>query len=210
MLKHLAIAGFISCVAAVPAVAQGQMNSEPAAQTQAGAATPAAQGQIEFIRAMEADHFLADDLIGQTVYNLENESIGDVSDIILNREGQVAGVVIDVGGFLGIGTSSIAVPMASLQFEPDADRTADAATTAGANDTGRSATATAPAATATAPAANTAATVTDEDNELNARLVLATTRDDLRDAPKFESDASAADGARTTAPTEDQAPSVQQ
>jgi ribosomal 30S subunit maturation factor RimM len=51
--------------------------------------------------------FAADDmwrsskLIGLNVYNDQNEKLGDISEILLDKSGKVEGVVIGVGGFLG-------------------------------------------------------------------------------------------------------------
>ena len=59
---------------------------------------------------------MASKLIGTTVVSTNNESIGDVNDVILDRNGQVMAVVVGVGGFLGIGEKDVAVPFASLEF----------------------------------------------------------------------------------------------
>lgn len=68
------------------------------------------------------------DLKGKDVYGIEGESIGSVSDVLI-KQGGVTAVVIDVGGFLGIGSKSVAVDMSTLQVGPEtsqaeADRTA--------------------------------------------------------------------------------------
>lgn len=46
------------------------------------------------------------------------ENIGDVNDVILSGEGEVEAVLIDVGGFLGIGERTVAVSMDQLRFAP--------------------------------------------------------------------------------------------
>ena len=43
----------------------------------------------------------ASKLMGLDVYNQNNEKLGDVNEIILDKNGKVAAVVIGVGGFLG-------------------------------------------------------------------------------------------------------------
>ncbi len=68
------------------------------------------------------------DLKGKDVYGIEGDSIGSVSDVLI-KQGGVTAVVIDVGGFLGIGSKSVAVDMSTLQVGPEtsqaeADRTA--------------------------------------------------------------------------------------
>jgi hypothetical protein len=42
-------------------------------------------------------------IIGSTVYDVQNENIGSVKDIILDKSGRVTDVVVDVGSFLGMG-----------------------------------------------------------------------------------------------------------
>ena len=45
----------------------------------------------------------ASKLMGLDVYNEANEKLGDVNELILDRDGKVSAVVIGVGGFLGYG-----------------------------------------------------------------------------------------------------------
>lgn len=66
----------------------------------------------------------ADELLGAEVYDAAGDSIGSVSDLIMNGEVEVAEAVIDVGGFLGIGTHVVAVPVESLSILRDADGSA--------------------------------------------------------------------------------------
>src|SRR5689334_24748994 len=48
-------------------------------------------------------------MIGSAVYDVQNRKIGSVDDVILNKNGKVDAVVIDVGSFLGMGGKDIAV-----------------------------------------------------------------------------------------------------
>jgi sporulation protein YlmC with PRC-barrel domain len=59
----------------------------------------------------------ASKIIGSPVYNAQNQHIGDVSDLYLSRQNQVAMAVVQVGGFLGIGGKLVAVPMNKLQLD---------------------------------------------------------------------------------------------
>jgi hypothetical protein len=51
------------------------------------------------------------------LYNAQNEHIGDVSDLYLSKQNQIASVVVQVGGFLGIGGKLVSVPMDKLQLD---------------------------------------------------------------------------------------------
>jgi sporulation protein YlmC with PRC-barrel domain len=50
--------------------------------------------------------------------------IGEVNDVILSREGNVEAVLVDIGGFLGIGERQVAVDMSAVRFTSDSS-TAD-------------------------------------------------------------------------------------
>jgi len=64
-------------------------------------------------------------LIGLDVYNQQNEKIGDISEVLLDKSGKVDGVVIGVGGFLGMGQRDIKVEMSKLKFVDDPPRNAE-------------------------------------------------------------------------------------
>ncbi|WP_323039073.1 PRC-barrel domain-containing protein [Gemmobacter sp.] len=63
----------------------------------------------------------AEELTGSDVTDMAGKSIGNVSDIVLDGD-RVAGAVIDVGGFLGMGTHSVVVPVEDLVVVRDEDR----------------------------------------------------------------------------------------
>jgi sporulation protein YlmC with PRC-barrel domain len=58
-------------------------------------------------------------LIGKTVKNATNESVGKIDDIYLDASGAVKLVVVSVGGFLGVGSKDVAVPWTDLKFGRD-------------------------------------------------------------------------------------------
>jgi len=67
----------------------------------------------------QADEMRASKLIGTKVVNAANDTIGDINEIVLGRDGKVAAVVIGVGGLLGIGEREVAVSFSSLQMRRD-------------------------------------------------------------------------------------------
>ena len=52
----------------------------------------------------------ASDMLDKSVKNHQNETVGEVDDLILSRTGKIQYVVLSVGGFLGIGDKLVAVP----------------------------------------------------------------------------------------------------
>ncbi|HTW50867.1 MAG TPA: PRC-barrel domain-containing protein [Stellaceae bacterium] len=61
----------------------------------------------------------ASEIIGSTVYDVQNQNVGSVKDIVLDRDGRVSAVVIDVGAFLGVGGKNVAVALNDLKTTND-------------------------------------------------------------------------------------------
>ena len=49
-------------------------------------------------------------LVGVSVIGLDHNRIGEIEEVLVDRDGKAQAVVIGVGGFLGIGEKSVAVP----------------------------------------------------------------------------------------------------
>lgn len=198
--KHMAACLVVTTFVAAPALAQ---TSAPSGTTERPAATgpssttmgqsSAAAGQ--FMTKMETNQIMASDLIGTRVVSANNESIGDINDVILDRNGQVMAAVVGVGGFLGIGEKDVAVPFKSLEFMSAQQAQALDKSSSNVSTTGSTATTgttTAPGTTAapgsTAGSTNTAATTTSSDQNQPERVVLRMTKAELQAAPAFDED----------------------
>lgn len=57
-----------------------------------------------------------DGILGKNVRSVAGEDMGRMVDILVSKGGQVRAVVIDFGGFLGVGSRKIAVDWAALRF----------------------------------------------------------------------------------------------
>jgi hypothetical protein len=68
-----------------------------------------------------ADGYRASKLRGATVVNSKNEKIGELDDLIVGKDRVLFGIV-QVGGFLGLGSHLIAVPYSSLQISEEGKR----------------------------------------------------------------------------------------
>lgn len=95
-----------------PGTAGSTDSAAPAASATATPATP------KFISAQSAGQWLGSDLMGTEVVTANDEKLGSISDVIVEREGEIIAVVIDVGGFLGIGAKPVAVSFDSLTATP--------------------------------------------------------------------------------------------
>lgn len=93
----------------------------PAGDPAAVDAAPAADGVVavpawDAMESVATTDISADELEGTTVYGAGDEDIGSIGDIILSEDGAVQAVIIDFGGFLGIGTKHVAVDFDNLTF----------------------------------------------------------------------------------------------
>ncbi len=68
-------------------------------------------------------------LVGLNVYNEANEKIGDVDEVILDKSGKVANVILGVGGFVGMGEHYVAVAFDRLKWVNEPPRSTVALTT---------------------------------------------------------------------------------
>jgi hypothetical protein len=102
--KFLAAAVLGSALIAAPAMAQGTMSeskSSAASTNQTATAAGLWQGSK---------------LVGLNVYNDQNEKIGAIKDLMVDKSGNIVSAVIGVGGFLGMGERDVAVKFAELKW----------------------------------------------------------------------------------------------
>jgi hypothetical protein len=60
--------------------------------------------------------YRASKVIGSSVANDANETIGKIDDLLVTRDGKEPYVVLSVGGFLGMGTRLVVIRYDSLKF----------------------------------------------------------------------------------------------
>jgi len=63
--------------------------------------------------------YRASKVIGNSVLNDANETIGKIDDLLVTRDGKEPYVVLSVGGFLGMGTRLVVIRYDSLKFADD-------------------------------------------------------------------------------------------
>lgn len=98
------------------------------AQAPAAPAAPAVTDQTETaaidrstLKELNAAELRTEDFVGTTVYGANDENVGEIGDVVLSQDGKVDAVIIDVGGFLGMGEKEVAVGMDKLSFMADED-----------------------------------------------------------------------------------------
>ena len=117
MLKKLMMT--TAALALLTGSAFAQMSEQPRAQPSPSAAT---NGKAQFVTQQTADQQLATKFKGTNVMGPNDEKVGDVSDILFDKDGKVLAYVIGVGGFLGIGSKDVAIAPASFQVQPANER----------------------------------------------------------------------------------------
>ena len=112
------LGGLLASAMLVPALAQ--TNPPPASPPAAQSTAPKADGEM----------WRSSKLIGLNVYNDQDEKLGAISEILLDKSGKVDFVVIGVGGFLGIGQHDIMIELSKLKFVDEPVRTSSTTTSA--------------------------------------------------------------------------------
>jgi sporulation protein YlmC with PRC-barrel domain len=90
------------------------------AATLAVAGTPfAAKAQgVSFQKGQGQGEVAVVRMSGTRVFNAKAEVIGTIGDIVLGADGRAVTAVINVGGFLGVGSKLVAVPYGALKIGP--------------------------------------------------------------------------------------------
>jgi len=134
MLKKLmvttAITGLMLGVAAAEGTPPAPSPSTPPAATESAppakspamtAPAPAAtaapsSSSAKFVNSQRSDQFLASKFKGTNVIGSDEQKIGDVSDILFDKDGKIEAYVVGVGGFLGIGAKDVALAPSAFQL----------------------------------------------------------------------------------------------
>ncbi len=109
MLKKLMITTAIGGLMIGSAMAEG---TPPAPKADASTIS----ADVKFVNAQRSDQWLASKFKGTDVLGVNNEKIGDVSDLLFDKEGKIEAFIVSVGGFLGIGAKDVAIAPSAFQI----------------------------------------------------------------------------------------------
>jgi sporulation protein YlmC with PRC-barrel domain len=117
-MKRTAIALALAAMTFGPALAQTGTNSgsterAPVAQEKRATTDGATIVRVDVARVALGHR--ASKLVGATVVNSADESIGKIDDLVVNPQDKVTYAIVSVGGFLGVGNKLVAVPFTALQ-----------------------------------------------------------------------------------------------
>jgi hypothetical protein len=80
--------------------------------------------EMAFLTVQDDAQILAsDEVIGTAVHNINDEEVGSIADLVMDQDHKLAGVVLSVGGFLGVGDKWVAVPVEQIEL-PKGDQPA--------------------------------------------------------------------------------------
>jgi hypothetical protein len=113
MLKTLMVTTAISGLLVGAATAQSTPSTSAPSATPPAASAPA--GNTQFINSQGTEQWLSSNFLGTDVIGPDDAKIGDVNDVLFERNGQVVAYVVGVGGFLGIGAKNVALAPTSFQ-----------------------------------------------------------------------------------------------
>lgn len=126
----------------------------------------------------------ASKLVGVNIYNDNNEKLGDINDLLVDKSGSIKNVVIGVGGFLGVGERYISVSFNQLKFSDKPMRTVSSSPTQPPAGAGT------PAATPsrTVGASGTSSTTTSSSakNWYPDHAILSLSKDQVKSMPEFK------------------------
>lgn len=107
-----------STVPSTPMPVTGQPVAPRGTSTVQGTATgnTGSASSATYVSEQTTNHWLASHYLGKAVYGPNNERVGDVNDILIDKNGTATAIVVGVGGFLGMGEKNVAVPFNTIQL----------------------------------------------------------------------------------------------
>ena len=73
-------------------------------------------GGAKIMTALPADASTITNFYKQSVYDPGNNKIGDVSDVLIQKDGKAVAAIVGVGGFLGVGEKDVAIPFDAMRM----------------------------------------------------------------------------------------------
>jgi sporulation protein YlmC with PRC-barrel domain len=125
----------------------------------------------------------ASKVVGLSVYNDNNESLGSINDLLMDKNGNIKAVVLGVGGFLGVGEHLVAVPFDKIKFVDQPVAYTGSASTGAANSQPSP---NRPASTTTGSTSTTTSTATKANPWYPDHAVYNATKDQLKAMPEFK------------------------
>jgi sporulation protein YlmC with PRC-barrel domain len=85
-------------------------------------AQPMAAGGAGLMSSVPSSSMTVTDWYKQDVYDQQNNKIGEIMDVLVNKSGQVDAAIVGVGGFLGAGEKDVAVSFDAIKATKKNDK----------------------------------------------------------------------------------------
>jgi len=116
-MKLLTTTAIALALATTVASAQVTQPVTPA-PTPAPQATTPSGNNAEILTTIPADSNTVTHWYKQNVYDPSDNKIGEIMDVLVDKDGKVNALIVGVGGFLGLGEKDVAVPFKAVEFKP--------------------------------------------------------------------------------------------
>jgi len=117
----LSVLGFLLTVGALAQSAPGSGTSREPIITTPPAPPPS--GQLGTRPSTMMNEVYASKLIGATVKNAQGDNLGKIDELVIDpQDARIKAAIVSVGGLLGIGAKSVAIPWNKVKMGSDADR----------------------------------------------------------------------------------------
>ena len=156
MLRQFMISAAVSALMVTGAMAQADTPKANEPKVDAGKVDAKPADIAKFVSSQSTDHWVFSKFKGTDVVGPDNVLVGDVNDVLFDRNGKIIALIVGVGGFLGIGEKSVAIDMSA--FDP------------------------VPASTGSTTGAGAASS----EDPTNVKLKVTWTKDQLKNAPDFQ------------------------
>jgi sporulation protein YlmC with PRC-barrel domain len=179
MLKKVMMAGVAGSLllASTAYAADDAMKSDKTTASQASASESSYQGD-----------WRASKVVGLSVYNDQNENVGSINDLLMDKNGNIKAAVLSVGGFLGMGARYVAVSYDKLKFsdQPVAYTGATSSTAPGGGGGSMTKPADSPSTTTGSTAGTSPAATSKPNPWYPDHAVFNATKDQLTSMPEFK------------------------
>lgn len=130
MMKQIALAALLASIATAayaqtsPSSPPGPASREAAPPAKAPVTAPSTAAAERTVSTGDFDkngNMSGSALIGTKVKNANDDTMGSINDIYLDKDGSVKMVIISMGGFLGVGSKAVAMKWSDITYGKDGD-----------------------------------------------------------------------------------------
>ena len=81
-----------------------------------------AKSRGTFLSSAPANSFGYEELIGAELQSRStSDNVGEITDLVIGKDGQIAAVIVEVGGFLGLGEKAVAISWDAIERRANKD-----------------------------------------------------------------------------------------